>query len=440
MTLLTFKDIQRAVLEKINLLPVPQPNGRPQTSETPVLAPSHSRPDSMPKDAPDSSSPSPVAELGRRHITTHGDPSTAEVIVRTMQELAKDHQAPDKITMATVWTALYHDLQLELAQAKVIFRCHAQLVLESLDQRTWGKSQVYRELAMESSEAGKDLDQRLPKMSEKERKSYPSGSRAKEFADYGPTAMTIKLRPRKSAGERRRPVKKSLTLNPASHGATDDWRVLSPSAEPDETRPTRSGKAVPAMPRGKNAILRPSGALATQYSTDTSSGQSINPDHSLPVGMGGRGRKRKAIEPEMGDISDDEAMWDAMDDVLQREIMDDAVDEEDLYIKLVDISLPSTDPTGPNGSWVCPKQYCSTVVHDSSSEEGKLTIRKHLYSHADPEVMQYLVETETQKHGGIKTQYLLEKIRQIGASKRMEDEAEEAGKIRTVKPIKRAGI
>jgi len=102
--------------------------------------------------------------------------------------------------------------------------------------------------------------------------------------------------------------------------------------------------------------------------------------------------------------------------------------------------LPSTDPTGPNGSWVCPKQYCSTVVHDSSSEEGKLTIRKHLYSHADPEVMQYLVETETQKHGGIKTQYLLEKIRQIGASKRMEDEAEEAGKIRTVKPIKRAGI
>ena len=439
MTLLTFQDIHRAVLEKSSLLPLSQPNSRQETSEGHIVTPSNSQPGSTPKDAPDSSSSSP-AELGRRHITTQGHPSTAEVIVRTMQELAKDHHAPEKITMATVWTALYQDLQLELAQAKVIFRCHAQLVLELLDQGTWGKSQVYRELVVESSEAAKDLAQRLPKMSEKERKSHPAGSRAKEFAEYGPTAMTIRLRPRKSAGERRPPVKKSLASNMASHGATDDRQLPSPSAESDQTHPTRSGKAVPAMPRGKNAILRPSGAMATHYSTDTSSGRSTDPDRRFPVGIGGRGKKRKAIEPEIGDVSDDETMWDAMDDVLQREIMDDTVDEEDLDIKLVDIPLLSTDPTGPNGSWVCPKQDCSTVVHDSLSEEGKLTIRKHLYSHADPEVMQYLVETETQKHGGIKTQYLLEKIRQIGATKRMEEEAEQVGKIQTVKPIKRAGV
>jgi hypothetical protein len=193
------------------------------------------------------------------------------------------------------------------------------------------------------------------------------------------------------------------------------------------------------MPRGRNAILRPSSMSTPQYSTDTSSGRSFNLDRGLPV-IGSRGRKRKAIEPKMGDVSDDDTTWDAMDDVLQQDIMDDAADEEDLEIKLVDVPLPSTDPTGPNGSWVCARQDCSTIIHDSLSEEGKLAIRNHLYSHADPEVMQYLVETEAQKHGGAKTQYLLEKIRQIGANKRIEEEAAQAGKLKVVKPIKRTGV
>jgi hypothetical protein len=390
---------------------------------------------------------SPVAELGRRHITTQGAPSTVEVIVCTMQELLKDHQSPDKITMATVWTALYHDLQIELPQARVILRCHAQQVLESLDQGIWGTSMVYKDLNIEvalsdsSSRESKDMAQSLSKMSEKERKSHPSGVRAKEFAEYGATAKTTKLRPRKSVVDRRRPVKKSLLLNLPSRGATDDRRHLSPSPESEtEIHPTHSGKTVPPIPRGKNAILRPSSTTTTQYSTDANSSRSIKADGGIPAGKGGRGKKRKAIEPEMGDVSDDETMWDAMDDVLQRDIMDDAADEDDLDIKLVEIQLPSTDPTGPNGSWVCPKQDCSTVIHDSSSEEGKLAIRKHLHTHADPQVMQYLVEAETKRHGGIQAKYLLEKIRQIGASKRMEEEANQPGKLQTVKPIKRADV
>jgi hypothetical protein len=398
---------------------------------------------------PAGSRASPAGELTRRQITTQGDPPIPEVILRTMQELVKEHHTPEKITMATVWTALYHDLSIELSQAKVIFRCHAQQVLLLLDKRVWGDFQVYKDLTAEvtsfnpSTQTSKDFNrliQAWPKMSEKQRKAHPLGSRAKDFVAYGATAKTIKLNARKPAGDRRRPAKKISVPSLRAHGPASDKRLVSPSPDPEnEIHPPRSGKAVPGMPRGRNAILRPSSMSTPQYSTDTSSGRSFNLDRGLPV-IGSRGRKRKAIEPKMGDVSDDDTTWDAMDDVLQQDIMDDAADEEDLEIKLVDVPLPSTDPTGPNGSWVCARQDCSTIIHDSLSEEGKLAIRNHLYSHADPEVMQYLVETEAQKHGGAKTQYLLEKIRQIGANKRIEEEAAQAGKLKVVKPIKRTGV
>ena len=425
-------------------MPAPDPNGPHLASGVQVAASTSSGHRSTPKDSTDSRS-SPVAEQVRRHITTQGSPSTVEVIVRTMRELVRDHQSPDKITIATVWTALYHDLQIEMPQARVIVRSHAQLVLDSLDQGVWGNAQVYKDLTVEAtlpnpSQESKGLAQSLSKLSEKDRKSLAAGARAKEFAEYGPTAKTIKLRARKSVDYRRQPAKKSATLSLDSRGATHDKRLLSPSPESDTgIHPTHGGKAFPPIPRGKNAILRPSSTTTTQYSTDTSSGRSNKLDRNIPVGIGGRGKKRKAIEPEMGDVSDDEIRWDAMDDVLQREIMDDAK-QDDLDINLIDIPLPSTDPIGPNGSWVCPKQDCGTIMYDSSSEEGKLAIRKHLYTHADPQVMQYLVETETKRHGSVETKYLLEKIRQIGASKRMEEDAKQSGKLETVKPIKRAGV
>lgn len=348
-----------------------------------------------------------------------------------MRELARVQKAPDKISIATVWTALYQDLQIEFPQARAILRCHAQQVLDSLDRGVWGSYQVHKDLTMEaalsdpSSKESRELARTLSKMSAKDRSSHPSSTKAKDFAEYGATAKTVKLKPRKSLFDRRRPLKKTSIPNVAAVGATDDKKLISPSPEPElEVYRSHGAKSVPPMPRGKNAILRP---------TST-------PDRGNAVGIGGRGKKRKAIVPEMGNVSDDETMWDAMDGVLQREIMDEAFEEDDLEVKLVDIKLPSTEPTGPSGSWVCSKQDCSMIIRDSSSEEGKLALRNHLFSHADPMVMQYLVETESKKHGGIETKYLLEKIRQIGASKRMDEEAEHAGKLKTVKPIKRADV
>lgn len=417
--------------------------------ETTLVVPVYAPLESTPKD-PGGSRATAAGELTRRQITTLGEPSAPTVILRTIQELLKEHHAPDKITMATVWAALYYDLSIELSQAKVIFRCHAQQVLHSLDKRVWGNSQLYKDLTSEvtsfnpSTQTYKNFNsliQTWPKMSDKQRKAHPLWSRAKDFVEYGATAKTIKLKARKPAGDRRRPVKKISAPSLSAHGAASDKESVSPSPEPEnEAHPPRSGKAVPGMPRGKNAILRPSNMPTPQYSTDTGSGRSFNPDHGLPL-AGSRGKKRKVMEPEMGDLSDDETMWDAMDDLLQQEIMDDATDEEDLEIKLVEnVPLQSTDPTGPNGSWVCARQDCSTIIHDSTSDEGKLAVRNHLYSHADPEVMQYLVEAEAQKHAGVKMQYLLEKIRKIGATKRMEEEAAQAGKLKVVKPIKRTGV
>jgi hypothetical protein len=41
---------------------------------------------------------------------------------------------------------------------------------------------------------------------------------------------------------------------------------------------------------------------------------------------------------------------------------------------------------------------------------------------------------------GVQIEYLLERVRGMGATKRMQDEKEQSQKLQTVQPIKRAGI
>jgi hypothetical protein len=377
----------------------------------------------------------------RRHITTKEPYSNVDVILRTMEELRKEelrkpNPAPNKLAITAVWSALYHDLSLDLPQAKVIARHYAKDVLNLLDRGVWGDSQVYKDLTLEvaladpSSEESQNMADILSKMTKKQRSSHDSTARARDLARYG-DRVDNKLRPRREVVDRQPPTKKEPTSSGATPPASNDSSPGSPSGNSKSVpQPARGGKSVPAMPRGKNAILRPTGTAVARSLIDA------NDDGNISVA---RSKKRKAVEAEMGDVSDNETVTGTTGDAYDK-TSDEASDEDDLDSMLVDVQLPSTDPTGPSGTWVCIKAGCSTVIHDSSSQEGQLAKRKHLHSHLDPDVMLYLIESETNRHGNVETKHLLEKIREIGARNRVEEEADKSGNLQTVKPVKRANI
>ena len=438
------QDIHRAVLQKNNLLPAFDSNAPEGTSKAYVPTRDRSRFERTTKDPIHLASSSAVTERSRRHITTMGATSTADVIARTMQELLKSTRTPDKITIATVWTALYHDMQLNLAQARVIVRCHAQKILALLPVGVWENSQVFKDLTLEvafsdpSSKESKNWARALSKMSDEDQKAHAKNEiqREKESNAYSRTAMSIKLEARKSVVDRKKPVRKAGGISAVS----DANRLISPFPESEVISSNPYGvKSLPTFPRGKNATLRPTSTVTTQYVTDYGSSRSDKPDRGILSGNSARGQKRKAMEPEMGESSDNETPWEATDEVFQDQAVEGANEDANYTLELVNIQLPSTEQTGPNGSWVCPKADCSMVIHDSRGEEGKLTIRQHQYSHVDPVALEYLVQKEARERG-VQIEYLLERVRGMGATKRMQDEKEQSQKLQTVQPIKRAGI
>lgn len=354
------------------------------------------------------------------------------------EELRKPHPAPNKIAITAVWSALYHDLHLDLPEAKVIARHYAKDVLNLLDRGVWGESQVYKDLKFEvaladpSSEESKNMADILAKMTKKQRNSHDSTARARDFARYGGT-VEERLRPRRAVVDRQPPTKKGSARSSATPAASDGNSPSLPSLPSGNSKgvpqPTRSGKSVLAMPRGKNAILRPTGTAATQPL------HSADDDGDIPAP---RSKKRKTVEAEMGDVSDNESTYGVTG--YGADDGDEASEEDVIDPMLIDVQLPSTQPTGPSGTWVCIRAGCSTVIHDSSSLAGQRAKQEHLHSHLDPDVMMYLIKSETDRQGNFETKHLLEKIREIGARNRQDEEADKSSTLQMLKPVKRANV
>ena len=62
-------------------------------------------------------------------------------------------------------------------------------------------------------------------------------------------------------------------------------------------------------------------------------------------------------------------------------------------------AIPSTTPTGPNGTWVCREPGCGFVVRAAREDGGKELIELHFKEHENQARMMNLAREESQSHG-----------------------------------------
>jgi hypothetical protein len=382
-----------------------------------------------------------IKDYERRQKITAGAPSTIETIHRLILDL-KAKKAADKLSMASVWTALYHDLQLEQSEAKAIVRCYAKEIVDLLPIGEWKGIKLYKQLVKQA--ALSDLPDPSPEEpndkdnSAKDHQSKEDPDVKKVPAEQCRLARQMVLKPRNKVIDRKRPVSKKRT-----NSGLDGPSNTSSSLTTPEPLKSQSLAAKTSVQRsGKNPGLRPTGVSSNTGNemTDASSA----PSGKLPnavLGNGGRAKKRKLLEPEMGDVSDDEdeAMWGAMDSLFVSDHEEGTHAQSKLNLELTSVMLPSTEATGPNGSWVCPKEGCSTIIRDTEGEDAKEEIGEHQASHINMADLQYLVQSES-RGSGLESNYLLAHLRKIGERARLEEAAMKDGALETVEPIKRANI
>lgn len=428
------QDIHRTTLQNSGIILPPSKPEIPNTSGT------RTRNNSTPPVAGATDS-GKIKDYERRQKITAGAPSTIETIHRLILDL-KAKKAADKLSMASVWTALYHDLQLEQSEAKAIVRCYAKEIVDLLPIGEWKGIKLYKQLVKQA--ALSDLPDPSPEEpndkdnSAKDHQSKEDPDVKKVPAEQCRLARQMVLKPRNKVIDRKRPVSKKRT-----NSGLDGPSNTSSSLTTPEPLKSQSLAAKTSVQRsGKNPGLRPTGVSSNTGNemTDASSA----PSGKLPnavLGNGGRAKKRKLLEPEMGDVSDDEdeAMWGAMDSLFVSDHEEGTHAQSKLNLELTSVMLPSTEATGPNGSWVCPKEGCSTIIRDTEGEDAKEEIGEHQASHINMADLQYLVQSES-RGSGLESNYLLAHLRKIGERARLEEAAMKDGALETVEPIKRANI
>jgi hypothetical protein len=433
------QDIHRTTLQNSGII-LPPP--KPEIPNTPGIG---TRNNSTPPvtGATDSGK---IKDYERRQKITAGAPSTVETIHRLVLDL-KAKKAADKLSMASVWTALYHDLQLELSEARTIIRCYAKEIVNLLPVGEWKGVKLYKQLVKQaalsdlpdpSPEEPNDKDNSAKDNSGKDHQSKDDPDVKKVPAEQCRLARQMVLKPRNKVFDRKKPVSKKR----ASSGLDGPSNTPSSLTTPEPLKSQSLGAKTSVQRSGKNPGLRPTGASSNTGNemTDASSA----PSGKLPnavLGNGGRAKKRKLFEPEMGGVSDDEDgfMWGTTDSLFVSDDEEGTRGQSKLNLELTSVMLPSTEATGPNGSWVCPMEGCSKIIHEAQSEEGKAAIGEHQASHINLADLQYLVESES-RGTGLESNYLIEHLRMMGERVRLEEDAMKDGALETVEPIKRAKI
>jgi hypothetical protein len=82
----------------------------------------------------------------------------------------------------------------------------------------------------------------------------------------------------------------------------------------------------------------------------------------------------------------DEVMEDSADGASAEGLDDDVTDDDETGTEPVRIvvraeRMPSTAPTGPNGTWICDQDGCDHVVRGADEPEGQELIREHFEDH-----------------------------------------------------------
>ncbi|KAI0106453.1 hypothetical protein GGR51DRAFT_517716 [Nemania sp. FL0031] len=216
----------------------------------------------------------------------------------------------------------------------------------------------------------------------------------------------------------------------------------------ENTRPEvreYAGKQTPrSRPSGKAAGLRPStgGKKRLRYEIDFEDSMDIDEDGSL---------KKKSKKSH---FTEDEDEDEEQDD-------DESVDEDDgassheskPYAENNDVpttqfviraeKLPSTEPKGPNQTWICEEPDCGYIVRAAHEEQGRKLISAHYEEH-EKEAQDVAQETALNRvnlavqeaRGHMPINHLLEKIRNIGEKSSRREEVHLNGHV-VPEPIKR---
>ena len=157
-----------------------------------------------------------------------------------------------------------------------------------------------------------------------------------------------------------------------------------PNEEGSEPEYVRTGKyPKTGQTAGKMSALRPKKRPASAMEESPSSG-----------------RRRRLSAKQSGSGSDDsEGSSDESlsDDSLHSDIASGRSFPVRLLVRAE--AIPSTTPTGPNGTWVCREPDCGFVVRAAMEEGGKELIEQHFKEHEKQARMMNLAREESQSHG-----------------------------------------
>ncbi|KAI1190344.1 hypothetical protein F5B17DRAFT_387675 [Nemania serpens] len=201
-----------------------------------------------------------------------------------------------------------------------------------------------------------------------------------------------------------------------------------------------AGKQTPRnRPSGKAAGLRPStgSKKRLRHEIDFEDSMDIDEDGLLK-------KKSKRLHSLMGDEDedededeDDDTAEDGID--LSREsdpsAKNDGIPMTQLVIRAE--KLPSTQPQGPNQTWVCDEPDCGYVVRAADEERGQKLISTHYDEHEKEaqDVAQEMafnrvnLAVQEGTRGRMPINHLLEKIRKIGEKSNRRDEVHLNGHV-----------
>jgi hypothetical protein len=194
------------------------------------------------------------------------------------------------------------------------------------------------------------------------------------------------------------------------------------SPSPVVIRRSRAGKG--GKGAGKGALYRPQG-------TPLGKRKAVDSDEDPVPQSSKRPRSSKgfveATSDEEEEVVDDE----------DQEAEDQHLDEEtEAKAEIVlERTILSGEPQGPNGLWTCQKEGCGHTVPLADTPRGKAEVKRHFIEHEDEiKLRQDMVEAAKRPYLPINN--LLEKLQRLGEAARLKEQGLDAGQ-REPTPIQR---
>ncbi|KAI1149889.1 hypothetical protein F4825DRAFT_428683 [Nemania diffusa] len=205
-----------------------------------------------------------------------------------------------------------------------------------------------------------------------------------------------------------------------------------------------AGKQTPrGRPSGKAAGLRPStgSKKRLRHEADFEDSIDIDEDESLKKKV----KKSHYFTKDEDEDEDENGSIDEDDAGSTSETKPDAENDDIPSTQLVIRAekLPSTEPRGPNQTWICEEPDCGYIVRAAHEEKGRKLISTHYEEHEKEaqgvaqEIALNRVNLAVQEaRGHMPINHLLEKIRNIGEKSSRRDEVRLNGHV-VPEPIKR---